>query len=103
MEEKMFAVTVYFVVKEENIDDFDAAMKTQAVNSLTREVGCHHFDVCFDPSDRSRVFLYELYTDKAAFDDHLQTAHFLNFDATVKDWLISKTAETWTCWSNTLG
>jgi len=95
MEELMFAVTVTFVVKKEHIDDFEEVMKTQAGNSLTREVGCHHFDVCIDPSDRSRVFLYELYTDKAAFDDHLQTPHFLNFDATVKGWLISKTAESW--------
>jgi quinol monooxygenase YgiN len=91
----MFAVTVNFVVKEEHIDDFEEVMKAQAANSLTREVGCHQFDICFDPSDRSRVFLYELYTDQGAFDDHLQTTHFLNFDATVKDWLISKTAETW--------
>lgn len=96
----MFAVTVTFVVKKEHIDKFEEVMKTQATNSLTREVGCHHFDVCFDPSDRSRVFLYELYTDKAAFDTHLKTDHFLNFDATVKDMLVSKTAETWNRWSS---
>lgn len=97
----MFAVTVTFVVKEEHIDDFEGVMKTQAYNSLTREAGCHQFDVCFDPSDRRRVFLYELYTDKAAFEDHLKTDHFLNFDATVKDWLIFKTAENWDRWSPT--
>lgn len=95
----MFAVTVTFVVKKEYIDDFEEVMKTQATNSLTREEGCHQFDVCFDPADRGRVFLYELYTDQAAFDDHLKTDHFLNFDATVKDWLISKTAENWNRWS----
>lgn len=95
----MFAVTVTFVVKEEHIDAFEDVMKTQAINSLTRESGCHQFDVCFDPTDRSRVFLYELYTDKAAFEEHLKTGHFLNFDATVKDWLISKAAENWDRWS----
>lgn len=94
----MFAVTVNFNVKEAHVDDFAAAMKTQAANSLTREEGCHYFDVCFDPADSCRVFLYELYTDRAAFDEHLKTDHFLTFDATVKDWLISKTAENWTCW-----
>lgn len=94
----MFAVTVNFVIKEEHIEDFEQAMKTQAVNSLTREAGCHHFDVCFDPADRRRVFLYELYTDRAAFDEHLKTDHFLTFDATVKDWLVSKQAENWTRW-----
>ena len=91
----MFVVTVTFVVKDEYVDDFKPVMETQATNSLTLEPGCHQFDVCFDPSDRRRVFLYELYTDRAAFDEHLKTDHFLNFDATVKDWLISKVAENW--------
>jgi autoinducer 2-degrading protein len=91
----MFVVTVTFVVKEERVDQFKKVMKTNAVNSLTREPGCHQFDVCFDHSDRKRVFLYELYTDEAAFADHLKTDHFLEFNKTVKDWLISKTAENW--------
>jgi quinol monooxygenase YgiN len=91
----MFVVTVNFVIKDEHIENFSEAMKAQAQNSLNREVGCHQFDVCFDPKDRSRVFLYELYTDKEAFEEHLKTDHFLNFDATVRDWLISKTAANW--------
>ena len=99
----MFAVTVTFIVKEERIREFEDVMKAQAINSLTREVGCHQFDVCFDSSDKSRVFLYELYSDKAAFEDHLKTDHFLNFDSTVKDWIISKTAENWARWSYSPG
>ncbi|MDT8420733.1 MAG: putative quinol monooxygenase [Desulfuromonadales bacterium] len=99
----LFAVTVTFVVKEQYLDDFKQVMKAQATNSLNREPGCHQFDVCFDPSDARRVFLYELYTDKAAFEDHLKTDHFLNFDSTVKDWLISKTAENWQQWSSSRG
>jgi autoinducer 2-degrading protein len=79
----MFAVTVNFVIKPEHIENFSKVMKAQAQNSLNREVGCHQFEVCFGPKDRSRVFLYELYTDKAAFEEHLKTDHFLNFDATM--------------------
>lgn len=94
----MFAVTVNFVIKAEHIENFSKVMKAQAQNSLTREIGCHQFDVCFDPKDPSRVFLYELYSDKEAFEEHLKTDHFLNFDTTVKDWLISKTAENWDRW-----
>lgn len=95
----MFAVTVTFVVKNEYIEKFEEVMKTQATNSLTLEEGCNQFDVCFDLEDRGKVFLYELYADRAAFDAHLKTDHFLHFDATVKDWLISKTAENWNQWS----
>jgi autoinducer 2-degrading protein len=96
----MFAVTVTFLVKEAHVDEFETVMKKQAINSLTREPGCHQFDVCFDHSDRKRVFLYELYTDQEAFEEHLKTEHFLDFDAKVKDWLISKTAENWQHWSH---
>lgn len=95
----MLAITVTFKVKEDYVKAFEAAMKNQARNSLNREAGCHHFDVCFDPLDRGHVFLYELYTDEAAFDAHLKSAHFLDFDATVKNWLISKTSKKWSCWS----
>jgi len=34
-------------------------------------------------------------TDRAAFEAHLETGHFLEFDRRVKDWLISKKAEFW--------
>ena len=40
--------------------------------------------------DRRRVFLYEIYTDKAAFDAHLKTDHFLGFDQRAKNWLVQK-------------
>ncbi len=91
----MFVVTVTFVVKEAHVDSFETVMRTQATNSLTLEPGCHQFDVCIDPSDHKRIFLYEVYTDKAAFEEHLRTEHFLTFDAKVQPWLLSKTVENW--------
>ena len=54
----MFVVTVTFVIKSENLDDFMAAMTRQAHNSLTREQGCLQFDVCRDQQNPERVFLY---------------------------------------------
>lgn len=91
----MFVVTVTFVIKSENLDDFMAAMTRQAHNSLTREQGCLQFDVCRDQQNPKRVFLYEVYSDRAAFDAHLQTTHFLDFDKTVAPWTEAKVAEQW--------
>jgi autoinducer 2-degrading protein len=91
----MFIVTVNFVIKEEKVDEFEVVMKQQAYNSLHHEKGCLQFDVCVDPKDRRRVFLYEVYQSRGAFDIHLETEHFLNFDRTVKDWMETKVAETW--------
>jgi len=91
----MFVVTVTFEIKSENVDEFMAAMILQAQNSLTREKDCLQFDVCRDRENRERVFLYEIYSDRAAFDAHLQTPHFLDFDKTVAPWTESKVAEQW--------
>lgn len=91
----MFVVTVTFVIKRENLDEFMPVMSRQAHNSLTREQGCLQFDVCQDQKNPERVFLYEVYSDRAAFDAHLQTEHFLGFDKTVGPWTISKVAEQW--------
>lgn len=92
----MFVVTVKFKVDAATSDDFHEAVINQAANSLNREEDCHRFDVCFDPDDPARVFLYELYADRAAFDRHLRSEHFLDFDARVCGWVEDKAVETWT-------
>ncbi len=91
----MYVITVLFQVKPGHVDDFHRAMAKQAENSLSLEPGCHHFDVCVDPADAHRVFLYEIYTDEAAFKAHLASAHFKTFDATVSHWLESKQVNAW--------
>jgi len=91
----VFTVTVRLEVDDQHLREFMDAMKKQARNSLEREKDCRQFDICVDPADPRRVFLYEIYTDRAAFEAHLETGHFLEFDRRVKDWLISKKAEFW--------
>ena len=91
----MFVVTVDFQVKPGQEAAFAEAVTRQAANSLAGEADCHRFDVCRDPADAAHVFLYEIYGDKAAFDVHLASDHFKDFDATVKDWLLSKTVGIW--------
>jgi len=91
----MFVVTVTFGIQPDHVEGFQAAVLSQARNSLELEADCHRFDVCFDDDDPGRVFLYELYTDAAAFQAHLDSAHFKDFDATVADWLESKEVDTW--------
>ena len=58
------------------------------------EPGCRRFDVAFSDEDRSKVFLYELYDDRAAFEAHQRTEHFRQFDAATPAWVISKMART---------
>ena len=84
----MLVVTVTFEIAPGRMPAFLPLMRAQAQTSLEREPGCHHFDVCVTDDDRS-VFLYEIYRDKAAFEAHLQSAHFKTFDASVSS-LIQK-------------
>ena len=39
------------------------------------------FDVLVDPKDRTRLMLYEVYEDEAAFQAHQQTPHFKRYVA----------------------
>ena len=85
-----FVVTVEFVVKPEFVDAFTAAMIENASTSRRDEPGCRQFDVCVLPADRARIFLYEIYDDRTAFDVHLAAPHFKAFDAKVAEWVASK-------------
>jgi len=76
----MFAVVVSFQIKQDQMDAFLPLMLANAKASLLEEPGCHQFDVCTDPSRPTEVFLYELYSDTAAFEAHKGTPHFLEFD-----------------------
>jgi (4S)-4-hydroxy-5-phosphonooxypentane-2,3-dione isomerase len=91
----MFIVTVDFEIKPNCETAFVEAMNKQAYNSVQNEDGCLQFDVCQDPENPRKIFLYEVYRDSTAFDRHLKTEHFLDFDATVRDWTASKTARQW--------
>lgn len=91
----MYVVTVEFEIRAENVDQFRAQMLLQAANSLANEEACRQFDVCFDSEDASKCFLYEKYDDRSAFDLHLSSDHFQQFDAEVSAWLVAKTVRTW--------
>lgn len=76
----MFAVTVRFRVSDADAARFTEMVAAQARNSLEREPACRRFDVWTDAAEPGVFFLYELYDDRAAFDAHLETAHYLAFN-----------------------
>jgi quinol monooxygenase YgiN len=90
-----FIVVVYFTAGEEHAEAFTGRVRRQAEDSLRLESGCRRFDVAVDPANGARVLLYEIYDDRAAFDLHLKSDHFLAFDAEVGPWITSKTVEIW--------
>ena len=93
--EAMFVVCVEFVLVADRRDDFLPLMLENARQSREEEPGCRQFDVCVDPQRAERIFLYELYNDRAAFDAHLQTEHFKRFNAATEKLIQSKLVSFW--------
>ena len=86
----MFVVTVDFEIKSEYIYQFRSRVLQQAKDSLNNEEKCLIFDVCYDEKNKNKVFLYEIYQNKEAFDYHLKSDHYLSFDKDVENWVTKK-------------
>lgn len=72
----MIALVVSIVVRPGAREAFLEAIAAQAAASLELEEGCLRFDVCAVADDPARFFLYEVYADQQAFDEHRTTPHF---------------------------
>ncbi|MEL6750828.1 MAG: putative quinol monooxygenase [Pseudomonadota bacterium] len=88
-----YCVSVLFEVNEPHIAAFAARLRDQAAASL-EEPGCSCFDLWTDPDRPEAFYLYEIYDDRAAFDAHLVSAHFLAFNAEIREWVYAKRVET---------
>lgn len=86
----MYAVTVAFDIAPDQMPKFLSLMQTNAAISLKQEEGCLQFDICTDPDRPDQLFLYEVYSDEAAFKSHLASDHFKVFDAEVADMVVAK-------------
>ena len=84
----MHVVTVDFKIKPDNQARCLEAIIAQAENSRQLEKECHQFDVSV--TEKGQVHLYEVYTDENAFQRHLASKHFIEFDAKVGPWIEEK-------------
>ena len=82
----MYTLLVTIEIKPEFRDRFIDEMVLNAKGAAEDEPGCYQFDVVQDASDPNKLYLYEVYRDRAAFEAHLQAPHFLRWRDAVKDW-----------------
>lgn len=90
----MFGVVVSLTLKPKVFSSFMPLMQSNAKVSLEEE-GCLQFDIATDPLRPEEVFLYELYKDQAAFDQHLASDHFKHFDQATAEMIESKVVQTY--------
>ena len=85
-----FAVIVAFDLLAGRRGAFLALALENAAASVGLEAGCLRFDV-LEPEGSESIMLYEIYTDPAAFDAHLRSAHFQSFDDATRHLVARKT------------
>jgi (4S)-4-hydroxy-5-phosphonooxypentane-2,3-dione isomerase len=70
-----YVILVDFLLKPGSKAEFRRAIDINARASCKTERGCRRFDVVEPRDEPDRILLYEIYDDRAAFDEHLKTPH----------------------------
>jgi autoinducer 2-degrading protein len=91
-----FAITVDFTLKPGAMAAFRKLMDRNARDSCVHEPGCRRFDVLIPKDGDDRVFLYEIYDDRAAFDAHLKSPHFDVFNRESEAFVLTKNVSQFT-------
>jgi autoinducer 2-degrading protein len=81
----MYVIFNRIKVKKEHLDEFLAGIREHARNSNS-EPGCVRYDVLQDMDDPTFVFLYEAFTDEAAFRQHQTHDYYKRWMESSKDW-----------------
>jgi autoinducer 2-degrading protein len=71
-----YVIFVDFRLKPGAKHEFRRLIDANARESCRTEPGCQRFDVLELPSEADRILLYEIYDDRAAFENHLKTSHY---------------------------
>ena len=77
-------------IKHHAIVDFRTAILENAATSRHNKLGCHQFDVCATPDRQDEIYLYKVYSPRAAFEAHLASPHFAAVDALVAPMIVAK-------------
>lgn len=85
-----FVIYVEFNLHDNAVDKFMPMMLANARTSLAEESGCQRFDVLHVAGKPQRIVLYEIYKDRGAFQEHLKTPHFLEFNAATAPFIKDK-------------
>jgi quinol monooxygenase YgiN len=77
----MIALVVSLDVVPGMLEEFTAAIATNAERSFADEPGCLYFDVVQDLADDHHFVFYELYSDEDAVAAHRAAPHFAQWRA----------------------
>ena len=83
----MVVLIVPIQLKPEFKDKFIEGITGHARTTLSKEPGCLRFDVVQDGSDTNRIWLYEVYKDETARQEHANSPHMIKWKSgPAKEW-----------------
>ena len=85
-----FFHTAHLRARAEVVDQLRDRLLRHARTSLELEPGCRCFDIHQETGDPALFLLVEIYADEAAFKAHQSSAHFHQFRADVRDWVVER-------------
>jgi quinol monooxygenase YgiN len=72
-------LVVKIKMKADGVEQFMAEVEKNGKAARETEPGCKQFDILRDPEDPTKLLLYEVYADEAAFETHQKTPHFQHY------------------------
>jgi autoinducer 2-degrading protein len=75
-----YVIMVDFRINPAGKAEFRRLVDANAKDSCRYEPGCRRFDVLEVPGEADRVLLYEIYEDRASFEEHVKTEHYAIFN-----------------------
>ena len=82
----MYVAIGSIVIKEGYKEQFVKELVEVARVSVSEEPECLRLDIVQDGAEPNRVWLYEVFKDRAAIQHHAQLPHFIKFRDATKDW-----------------
>lgn len=73
------------IVDSTQLDNYNAAVKEHAEAAVGKEPGVLTLYAVYDKNEPTHITVFEIYADVAAYENHIKTAHFLKYKATVKN------------------
>ena len=75
----MYIVIAPVQIKAGHRTEYLADMREQARGFACEEPGCLRFDVIQDAGDPNRIWLYEVFKDEVAFQQHVQSPRLIKW------------------------
>ncbi|MEQ1879894.1 MAG: putative quinol monooxygenase [Burkholderiales bacterium] len=85
-----YVITVDFWLQPGALEPFLSLIKENARKSLAEEPGCNRFDVLIEKGKPDHMLLYEIYQSREAFELHLKSRYFAEFNNASKPYVKDK-------------